>query len=127
MYQATKLTLALLAGFALGAGAIEALHAQAKRPAAYLVAEVEVTDPAGYQDYAKKAMPTIDPYHTRFLARGKPDVVEGTPSKGNVLIFEFPSMDDAKQWYTTSPYKDLIAERQKSANSRLYFVEGVAQ
>ena len=118
--------LTLLAGLALGAGAIQALHAQDKKQPAYLVAEVEVTDPPAYQAYLKKALPTGEPYHARFVARGKPDVVEGAPAKGNVLIFEFPSMEDAKKWYTTPPYKDLIAERQKAANARLYFVEGVA-
>jgi uncharacterized protein (DUF1330 family) len=127
MKQSAKSVLLLLTGFGLGAGAIQGLHAQGQRQPAYLVAEVEVTNPEGYQAYLRKAMPTGDAYHSRFLARGKPDVVEGTPSKGNVLIFEFPSMTDAKQWYTTPPYKDLIAERQKSANSRLYFVEGVPQ
>lgn len=125
MKQPAKLTLALLAGFALGGGAIQALHAQAEKKAAYLVAEIEVTDPPAYQAYLKKALPTATPYHAVFLARGKPDVVEGAPSKGNVLIFEFPSMEDAKKWYSTPPYKDLIAERQKAANSRLYFVDGV--
>jgi uncharacterized protein (DUF1330 family) len=125
MRQTAKFALTLFAGFALGAGAIQGLHAQAKKQPAYLVAEIEVTDPPAYQAYLKKALTTTDAYHARAVARGKPDVVEGTPAKGNVLIFEFPSMDDAKKWYGTPPYKDLIAERQKAANARLYFVEGV--
>jgi hypothetical protein len=41
-----KLALTLLAGFALGAGAIGALKAQGNKPPAYVIAEVEVTDPA---------------------------------------------------------------------------------
>ena len=127
MTRAATYALTLLTGIAVGAGAIQGLHAQDKKQPAFLVAEIEVTNPEGYQAYLKKAMPTVDPYHAKFIARGRPDVVEGTPSKGNVLIFEFASMDDAKKWYSTPPYKDLIAERQKSANSRLYFVDGVPQ
>ncbi len=127
MRQAAKFAVILLAGFALGAGAIQGLHAQAEKKAAYLVAEIDVTDPPGYQAYLKKAVPTLKPYDAHFVARGKPDVVEGTAAQGNILIVEFPSMAAAKQWYTTPPYKDLIAERQKSAKSRLYFVDGMPQ
>ncbi len=86
MRQAAKLTLTLLAGFALGAGAIHGLHAQGQKKPAYVVAEVEVTDPPAYQAYLKKAVESFKPYGAH-----------------------------------------LIAERQKAAKTRLYFVEGVPQ
>ena len=82
MKQTAMFALALLAGFALGAGAIHGLHAQDQKKAAYLVAEVEVTDPAGYQAYLKKAIETLKPYHARSIARGKPDVKEGAAAPG---------------------------------------------
>ena len=40
--------LALAAGFALGAGAIQGLHA-ASAPPAYVIGEIEVKDEAGYK------------------------------------------------------------------------------
>lgn len=125
MKQAAKLAFAF-AGVALGTGAAQGLHAQAAKPApAYLVAEIQVTDQAGYQAYLKKAVESLKPYHARIISRGKPEVVEGAAAQGNALIVEFPTMADAMKWYSTPPYKDLIAERQKSAKSRLYFLDGV--
>jgi uncharacterized protein (DUF1330 family) len=127
MKQSAKFTLTLLAGFALGAGAIQGLHAQAGKKPGYLIAEVQVTDPAGYQAYAKKAIATLKPYGAHVVANGKPDVKEGAASQGNIVIVGFDSMADAQKWYGTPPYKELIAERQKAAKTRLYFVEGVPQ
>ena len=125
MRDAAKFALTLFAGFAIGAGAIQGLHAQAQKKPAYLVAEVEVTDPAGFQAYQKKAGDTLKPYHARFVANGKPDVKEGAPAQGNIVMLEFDNMADAQKWYTTSPYKELIPERQKTAKARLYFAENI--
>jgi uncharacterized protein (DUF1330 family) len=127
MKRTAMFALARLAGFALGAGAIHGLHAQEQKKVAYLVAEVEVTDPAGSQAYLKKAIETLKPYHAHFIARGKPDVKEGAAAQGNIIIVEFPSLADAEKWYSTPPYQPLIAERQKAAKTRLYFVDGLPQ
>jgi hypothetical protein len=60
--------LVMLAGAALGALAIQALHAQAKPPA-YLVVEVDVTDPDLYKEYQSKAMPLVSQYSGGIIAR----------------------------------------------------------
>ena len=39
-----------------------------KRPA-YVIAEVEITDPAGFQDYVAKAIPTLAGYSARLIVR----------------------------------------------------------
>ena len=78
------LAVGLLVGFALGAGAIEKLHAQAGNKRAYQIAEVEVTDPVAFDAYRKKAVETLKLHNGRFLALGKPDVKEGAPVQGNV-------------------------------------------
>jgi uncharacterized protein (DUF1330 family) len=127
MKQTAKLVLVALTGFALGAGAIEGLHAQAGKGPGYAVAEIEVTDPPAYQAYLAKAIDSLKPYNARIIVRAKPDVKEGSPVQGNIVITSFASLADAEKWYDTRPYKDLIAERQKSAKGRFYIVEGVPQ
>lgn len=127
MKQTVTLAVGLFAGFALGASAIRALHAQNGRKPAYQIAEVQVTDPAAFEAYRKKAVETMNLYNVRFLAFGKPDVKEGASAQGNIIIAEFASMADAEKWYSTPPYHPLIAERQKTAETRLYFVEGLPQ
>lgn len=125
MKQAGRAAMALLGSVALAVSFSQALHAQPKQKPAYLVAEIQVTNPAGYKAYLTKALDSLKPYHARIMARGMPAVVEGTPAQGNVLVIEFPSMAEAEKWYTTPPYKDLITRRQKSAKSRLYFIDGM--
>ena|ERR1700722_7447329 len=125
MRHAATAVIGLVAGIAIGAGGIGVLNAQGAKKPAYIVAEVEVTDPPAFQAYAAKVPDTLKPYNARTLVRGKPEVKEGEPAKGSVVILAFDSMDDAQKWYSTPPYAPLIAEREKAAKSRVYFVEGL--
>ena len=125
MKQIAKLTLTGLAGFALGAGAIQGLHAQGGKAPGYAIAEIEVTDPPAYQAYLGKAIESLKPYNAKIIIRAKPEAKEGQAPQGNVVITRFDSLADAEKWYTTPPYKDLVSERQKAAKGRFYLVEGV--
>jgi uncharacterized protein (DUF1330 family) len=127
MKNVATLALTLLAGFALGGGAIPGLHAQAGKAPAYVVAEVQVTDPTAFQAYAAKVPDTLKPYHARLIVRGKADAKEDDAPKGTIVMLAFDSLDDAQKWYGTPPYKDLIPEREKAATSRVYIVEGLPQ
>jgi uncharacterized protein (DUF1330 family) len=97
-----------------------------KRPA-YLIAEVEITDPAGFNEYVEKAVPSLAAYNARLLVRGKAHAKEGTQPVGDIVVVAFESLEDAERWYSTPPYKDSIPLRQRSANTRLFFVEGEPQ
>ena len=127
MKQAAKLALTAVAGFSLGAGAIQGLHAQAGKKPAYVIAEVEVTDPPAFQAYAAKVPDTLKPYGAKTLARGKAEAKEGAPPQGSIVVLAFDSLADAEKWYSTPPYQPLIAEREKAAKSRVFIVEGVPQ
>jgi uncharacterized protein (DUF1330 family) len=127
MRRTATFLMTIMAGVAAEAGATAVLHAQSQDKPAYLVAEVEVTNPDAYRAYQKKAIETLKPYNARVIANSKPDVKEGEPSQGNIVILGFKSMADAQKWYSTSPYKELIPERQKAGKTRLYFVEGAPQ
>ena len=77
-----KLSLAVLAGAALGAVAVQGLRAQAKPPV-YVVAEIEVTDPATYQTYVDRNGALVQSFGGRFIARGgKTEAIAGPPPGG---------------------------------------------
>ena len=82
MKQTAKFVLTLLAGVALGAGAIGALQAQGVKKPAYVIADVAVTDPAGFQAYATKVPETLKPYNARIVVRGKPEIQRRGGSSG---------------------------------------------
>src|SRR6266851_5195886 len=118
-----KLTLAALAGVALGATAIQGLNAQTK-PLGYIIAEVEVTDPAVYQTYLDRNTPLVASAGGRFLSRGEKIVaLDGTPPK-RFAITVFDSMEKAQAYRALPAYKEIMPIRDKGSKFRSFIVEG---
>ena len=93
--------------------------------AAYVLANIEVTDPAAYDEYRKGVAATIAQYGGRFLARGGAVVpLEGTFVPKRIVIVEFPSMAAARSWYGSPEYAPLIALRQRASTGDLFITEG---
>lgn len=93
--------------------------------AAYLIVDIDVTDPARYEEYKKLAPPTIAAYGGRYLARGgKSEVLEGHASPNRVVILEFESIEKAKQWLESPEYREARALRHESATTTMIAVEG---
>ncbi|HVC54947.1 MAG TPA: DUF1330 domain-containing protein [Stellaceae bacterium] len=91
---------------------------------AYVIVEVEVTDPAVFREYGAKAGPTLAAYNAKLIVRGKAQAKEGAIPVGNIVVIEFASLADAEAWYGSAAYKEIIPLRQRAANSRLFIVEG---
>ena len=90
----------------------------------YAIAEVEITDPAAFQEYAAKVGPTLAPYNARLLVRGPARAKEGPVPVGTIVVLEFPSLAEAEAWYHSPAYKEVLPLRQRAANSRVFIVEG---
>ena len=122
-----KIALAAIAGVVLGAAAASVMHArQAKEPPGYVVAEVEVTDPVGMKKYGERVPATLAPFHHRYLVRAQPQALEGDPPRG-IVVIEFDSVAEAKQWYESPAYRAIIPLRESAAKTRLYLVEGIGE
>ena len=94
--------------------------------AAYVVLNVEVTDPARYPEYAKAAGPTVAQYGGVYLARGgKAETLEGSLVPKRVVIIQFPSYEGAKAWWDSEAYRAPKGIRQSAAISDTLIVEGV--
>jgi uncharacterized protein (DUF1330 family) len=93
---------------------------------AYLIAEVEVTNPAGYAEYSKVVPATVEKYGGRFLVRGgKAHPLEGDWPERRRVVIEFPSIEKAKAWWDSPEYAKPMAMRRAASNGRLIFLEGV--
>lgn len=93
--------------------------------AGYLIAEIEVHDPALFEEYRKQVPATIARYGGKYLARGgATDTIEGGWAPARVVVLEFPSLEQARKWYHSAEYKPLLAMRLKAAKSRAILVEG---
>jgi uncharacterized protein (DUF1330 family) len=120
--------LAIIAGFGLGAVAVESLHAQAKPPI-YYIAEIEVTNLDAYKkEYAPKAQALIKKHGGRFLAAGeKVTAIEGQPPKTRVALQVWDSMEKIQAWRNSAELKELRKIGDKYAKFRAYTVEGLPQ
>ena len=126
----TRYTVALsiLAGVALGAAAVQALHAQAK-PIAYVVAEIDVTNPEPYEkEYVPIAAKAITDGGGKYLVRGgETAAMYGEPPKPRIAVMAFESMEKAQAAFNSSAYKEAKKVGDKYAKFRVYAVEGLAQ
>jgi len=125
----TRYTVALsiLAGVALGAAAVQALHAQAK-PIAYVVAEIDVTNPDPYEtEYVPIAAKAITDGGGKYLVRGgETAAMYGEPPKPRIAVMAFESMEKAQAAFNSSAYKEAKKVGDKYAKFRIYAVEGVS-
>jgi uncharacterized protein (DUF1330 family) len=122
-----KLTVALLAGVALGLAGARTIHAQQpKTHPAYVVAEVEVTDPANMQKYGAQVSETLASFNHHYVIRsGKFQPLEGEAPKGGLVVIAFDSADKAREWWDSPAYNAIKPIRQGAAKSRIFIVEGV--
>jgi uncharacterized protein (DUF1330 family) len=118
--------LAVLAGFGLGAVAVQGLHAQANPPV-YSVVEVDVTDQAAYATYVPKAKAAIKAAGAKLLAAGsKITTVDGEPPKSRVVLQQWDSLEKFQAYRNSAAFKDLLPLRDKAAKFRTFVVEGMA-
>lgn len=94
--------------------------------AAYMIADVEVIDSIGYEEYRQKVPATIAAYGGRYLARGgATEVLDGSWSPKRCVILEFPDMDRFRAWWSSPEYTPLRALRERSTNSNLVVTQGL--
>lgn len=94
--------------------------------AAYIVANVEVSDRVAYEEYRQQVPAVIAAHGGRFLARGgAAEVLEGETLAHRMVILEFPSMAQAQAFYHSPEYQRLVAIRQRASRASLLAVEGI--
>lgn len=92
---------------------------------AYLIGSLDITDPAGFAEYARQVPAVIAQYGGRYVVRGgSAEIVEGDGPVHRQVVLEFPDMTMLKAWYASPEYAPLIALRQRTARAKVIFVEG---
>ena len=119
--------LAMVTSAALGAAAVQSLHAQAKPPA-YNVAEITIKDQDGYN---KEYLPAITKALTdaggKFIVRGGKTIsYEGAAPAPRVVVVQFENLDKLQALYNSASYKDAIAVGDKYSPQRIFGVEGAS-
>ncbi len=93
---------------------------------AYVVANVEVTDQAAYEEYRQRVPAVIAAYGGRYLVRGgASEVLEGSWHLNRCVVLEFPDMAALKAFWTSPEYRVLRAIRERAATSSIVAIEGL--
>jgi uncharacterized protein (DUF1330 family) len=120
--------LSVAAGIAIGAAAIQTLHAQAKLPG-IVIAEIDVSN---VDAYTKEFLPLADKafasFSSTFLTRGgRIETINGAAPPKRVIIRQFDSLEIAKAAYTSPAYMEARKIGDKYAKFRIFAVEGMAK
>jgi len=92
-------------------GAGSALLARPQSPggkvmAAYLIVDIDIRDAAGLEEYRNRIPGTLAKYGGRFIVRGgKFEKLEGDWEPRRLVVLEFPSVKQAKEWYDSEEYR----------------------
>ena len=128
-----RIAVAVTAGVAIGALAVQGLHAQAK-PRVYFVAEIDVTNPDAYaKEYAPKAQAIIKAAGGRFLAIGGSAATTGTvtaldgDAPKRVVVQVWDSMEKIRAWRANPEYVEIRKVGEKYAKFRSFAVDGVQE
>ena len=118
--------LLLATGMGLGALTSGVLHAQ-NPPPAFTIAEIQVTDPEIFKEYASATGTGVPAAGGRFIVRsGKSFVISGEPPK-SIAVIQWDSLEKARTYFESAEYKKLAQVRDKASKFRAFSIEGVAQ
>jgi uncharacterized protein (DUF1330 family) len=117
---------ATLGGLSLTAALAQVQPVAPARAPAYYISEFELINPEGIRPYSAAVESTFTPFGGRYVVRGgKVASLEGPPAK-RVIMIAFPSLEQAQAWYDSPAYRAIMPIRHKSANSRVFIMEGFA-
>jgi uncharacterized protein (DUF1330 family) len=93
--------------------------------AAYIIAFIEVTDPARYELYKKLTPGAIARHGGKFIVRGGEKLtLEGPEENRRVVVLEFPTFEQAKTFYDSPEYRHAKSFREGAATASFLLVDG---
>jgi uncharacterized protein (DUF1330 family) len=109
----------------VGVVAGRAWGAQDAAKKAYIIAQIDVSNPQQYGEYAKRSPDIIAKYGGRFIARaGRTVTLEGPAARSRVVIIEYPSFERAQAFFNSPEYQQIKKLREGAASAQFIVVEG---
>jgi uncharacterized protein (DUF1330 family) len=86
--------------------------------------ETPLRELAEYKEYQRLGRENpFKPKLTPLAVYGAIEAVEGAAPEG-VIVLQFPTVADAKEWYNSPGYQRALPHRLKAADWRSFIVEG---
>lgn len=92
---------------------------------AYIIAQVDVTDPEQYAQYKELSSQAIAAHGAEVCVRGgSVEVLEGDWVPTRVVVLRFPDMAAARAFYDSAEYRRARQARAGAATMRMIVVQG---
>ncbi|MFF2845205.1 DUF1330 domain-containing protein [Streptomyces sp. NPDC058001] len=75
--------------------------------------------------YMERIQATLDPFGGRFLVHGATVEIVEEPWPGTVVVIAFPDMDNARSWYASDAYQEILPLRTRNIEGTAILVPGV--
>jgi uncharacterized protein (DUF1330 family) len=93
---------------------------------AYVIVEIDIVDPPGYEEYKQLASATVEKYGGKYVVRGgAAETLEGDWNPKRIVVLKFDSIQRAKEWLNCDEYREPRKMRHRTARTRMIVVEGV--
>jgi uncharacterized protein (DUF1330 family) len=92
---------------------------------AYVIVDIDIVDPVGYEEYKKLASATVEKYGGKYIVRGgQVETLEGNWNPKRIVVLQFESMQRAKDWLNCAEYREPRKMRHRTAKTKMIVVEG---
>jgi uncharacterized protein (DUF1330 family) len=93
---------------------------------AYVILQIAIQDAVAYERYKALAPASISAYGGRYLVRGGgTEPLEGSWQPSRLVLLEFPDVNAARRWWSSSEYAPAKELRQACARTEMLLVEGL--
>ncbi|MFG3116415.1 DUF1330 domain-containing protein [Streptomyces sp. NPDC048197] len=93
---------------------------------AFAIAHLRRTAPhPEIAEYLDRIQPTLDPFGGRFRVHNAQVEVREGEWPGFVVVIEFPGIDEARAWYDSPAYQEILPLRTRHIEGDCVLVPGV--
>ena len=94
--------------------------------AAYVIVEIEIVDPVGFDEYRKRVVPIVEKWGGRYIAvSDRVETLEGDWKPKRIVVIEFPSTEQAKEWFGCEEYREPSKIRHRTSKTNMVLVEAM--
>ena len=94
---------------------------------AFFIFDARIHHPEAMQPYQQRVAATWKAFGGKLLVLGAAETVEGASPNGTLAMLQFASIDDARAWYASVDYQEILPYRHAAAQTNGWLVEGIAQ
>ncbi|PKM52572.1 MAG: DUF1330 domain-containing protein [Firmicutes bacterium HGW-Firmicutes-7] len=92
----------------------------------YFVAQIKLEDETKYKKYLDKCDEVFAKFKGRYLSvDNNPEILEGDWTYSRLVLIEFESEKDLKEWYDSDSYQEILKYRLAGAHCDTIMVKGI--